>query len=472
MIDLTDTPGIKQDPAENIVADDHCRVNLEPMDTHHAGSPIVKQKSIDCTNTDPDIYTDIIDESMDLGTPNRCPLIEQDMNVDNRSPIPVKSTPTKPGTTRQQIFPITPKSAKKEIGIIREEIMISPDASRPLLQTRPSAVSNLSMVSLPNASSFQPKFNSTIFGSFDKPDIVENVTGNSRNSSVSSPGQLYQRSVQYSPSVQPFQALVVDSPDNSNASSERHKQLSDKLSSSEETDAVLLDSDIDDSVIIDDSVVLSEGEEKENIEPSSISVHDIRGILEKSLCSNIAELNDSFNDSPIVTKSRRKSTAFRRRVIESSDEDDDHNDGSGSMSVSNSDNDGDDSANDGKTSMERTTEKLASEADSDEAIEREASNGHSAIEDEVHEENGANSSGSDNISHAAVDDVDESDYDDALDENNVDDDASFQGDDHDTANEEHNNDDDNGGQDDENAAEDDEDMSEEETDEDEQGNFI
>lgn len=460
MIDLTETPRIKRDPAEIIVTDDHCRVNLEPMDTQHAGSPVVKQKNIDFTNTESDIYADIIDESMDIGTPKRYPLIEQDMNVDNQSPVPIKSTTPKPRTTRQQIFPTTPKSAKKGNHVICEEIMISPDASRPLLQTRPSAVSNLSMVSTPNASSLQLKFNSNIFGLIDSPDIVENLTGNSRNSSGSSQGHLSLRSVRDSPSVQPFQALVVDSPDNSNASSGRHKQLSEDLSSSEETDAVLIDSDIDDSVIIDDSVVLSDDEEKENVEPSSISVHDIRAILEKSLCSNIAEVNDSFNDSPIVTKSRRKSTAFRRRVIESSDEDDDQIDGSGNMSVS--DNDSDDSANDSNTSKERTTEKHASEAGSDEAIERETSNCHSEIEDEDHEEEDVNSTGSDDISHTVADDVDESDIDDAVDENN---DRSFQGDEHDTV------DDDIGGQDDENAAEDDEDMSEEETDEDEHGNL-
>ena len=303
-MDYTRTPVSEQ----QTVTPKHMKMKQEQMDVE-MNSPFNAQKFV---------KEEV--EPMEIGTPKRQPLsdyVNTDSNIVDVRMTPGDGTPGKQGTHPQGLFQTTPKSSKRDSNIIHEEIIISPDASKPLLQTRPPSTSNLSVMSL--ASAFQPQFNSTECYAVESPDIF-NQSKNSRNSSGYSPAERTKMAAQISPSRQPFQSLVAESPEKSYASSGKHRLLSDKSSGTDGNNSCFVDSEgeNDDPVIIDDSVVLSEGEEKENVEPGNISVHDIRDILQKSL-GNAA--NDSINESPVMTKSRRKSTAYRRRVIESSDED-------------------------------------------------------------------------------------------------------------------------------------------------------
>ncbi|XP_052223734.1 DNA excision repair protein ERCC-6-like isoform X2 [Dreissena polymorpha] len=199
------------------------------------------------------------------------------------------------------------------------------DSDKRHAQVLTSSIASISSINIPNQKDFRPMLSSTtIFGAIESPDVqhTSSLSGRSNRSvSASSAGQsMLVEDSPGSPARQPLQPLVQDSP----ANTSRHRQHTG--SSHHSAGANVSNEDDtrqeDGSVVIDDSVIVSDDEEKENIEPGNISVNDIRGILEKSLHSHKGHNSFSVVESPIVTKPRRKSTAYQRRVIESSDEDD------------------------------------------------------------------------------------------------------------------------------------------------------
>ncbi|KAL4223045.1 DNA excision repair protein ERCC-6-like [Mactra antiquata] len=218
-----------------------------------------------------------------------------------------------PNSANRRSLSYTPKSNKKNGSVINEEILISPDSSRPLVQTRPPSVSNISSF-IP--SDFRPNFNSTVLKTADASGNHEAPL--STGSSPALPAQTF------------YQDSPVESSDNS-----RHpfKIIVEKspLKESRLVNKSLNDGDVssvDESVIIDESVVISDDDEKENMEPGTISVNDLQNILNKSLgtSSGLKELNESLSGSPVKRTDRRKSTACRKPTIDSSYEDDDDDD--------------------------------------------------------------------------------------------------------------------------------------------------
>ena len=197
----------------------------------------------------------------------------------------------------------TPEGKARHISVVSEEILISPDVTRPMLQTRPSSLSNLSMRSV---SDFKPLLHSTIFGAVDSPDVDDNDDSsshlnisqrsiNSRGSETSGSSIFVQDSPDDRKKRQPFRPIVEESPNVSRCAAGRNvsgNSTGDFEESMEEHHNNA------ESVIIDDSILVSDDEEKENIEPGNVSVTDIEAILEKSLHHN----GEEFNEEPIIPR--------------------------------------------------------------------------------------------------------------------------------------------------------------------------
>ena len=274
-------------------------------DRMQLGTPVKTEPTFNthAIKTEPGVYTETVNK--EPGVYNHSPAQKPNRSLFDTS---IKQSP---GTPEQQ-----------QILTKEEQIVISPDPKRTLVEARTASVSSLSSLSLPNVSHFAPMLNSTtIAGHISSPRTGQNLNPGGNNGETA---------MDVRPSRQPFQSLVEDSPAASNYSSRSHPSFRGSGSrgsgSSYHVDDSVNDSATSQVTEIEDSVIISDDddEEKENVEPANISVHYIQEILEKSLNRSKNMGHGFISDSPLVGKSRRKSTAFRRPQIESSDEDPDN----------------------------------------------------------------------------------------------------------------------------------------------------
>ncbi|XP_052802946.1 DNA excision repair protein ERCC-6-like [Mya arenaria] len=295
MVDLTNSPDVKVNTS-----------NLPWQPKKEESSPSGSEDHEDMEEHV--ISSDEDDENrMETGTPAKTPIKTPAKHARDSTGMKNLAEEFNSLETSQKelVSPKTP--SRKDVGTVEEQIIISPDPRTDMIKTRPSSSANSSFTSLPNVTNFNPMFNSTTMSG----------TGVSPNTSDQnhSKGFGLNRSSneQNQSSRKPFQTIVGESP---LLTSNTHQR------NSSSTDNSALENEIDNQVsVIEDSLVISDDEDKENIEPGNISVTEIKGILEKSLNSTRAN-HSIVAESPVVKKSRRKSTAFKRRVIESSDEED------------------------------------------------------------------------------------------------------------------------------------------------------
>ncbi|XP_052074016.1 DNA excision repair protein ERCC-6-like [Mytilus californianus] len=231
----------------------------------------------------------------------------------------------------------TPKAGKSNV--VNEELLISPDANRPLM-----SVGKKFNIPLTSQALTEARMNSTIMSAFaDSPAL----DSRSADSSHSSGGSLGENFVEESPSPKKrlHGALVQDSPLNSCDTSRAEESASVVIDSQQNTPAVISnksvisDLDIDSTPkrlshskqstnCIDDSMNYESDESGKSPEIKSMvdeSVNNNSDENENSLQSNQtveSPLNDmsddNINESPIATVNRKK----RKAVIDSSDEDD------------------------------------------------------------------------------------------------------------------------------------------------------
>lgn len=276
------------------------------------------------------------DNSMEIGTPVGTPRKKQEADTSrNMDSVHRKSVSKGASVIGSPLrHRGTPDSGSSDIPVVSEEILISP-VSGPLIQTRPSSVSDMSVRSVRD---FRPALHSTMFGTVDSPDVesgdshgnTSRITNNSRGSSSASEDSII---VQDSPDLkrgrQPFKLIrpiVEESPANVGArTGSGEGDTGSSFHSARGIDEEQMDDGEADnvgSVIIDDSVIVSDNEEKENMEPGNISVHDVMTILEKSLRHTGDEMT---TDTP-VNQEQNMEEDFSSSTSEDIADDGDQND--------------------------------------------------------------------------------------------------------------------------------------------------
>ena len=304
---------------------------------------------------------------------------ELNMSVDEAS-LPKVTTPVVKKTPKLPHTPSTPD--RNNVRVITEELLISPDSSRPVITTEPkSSSSNLITKNLVLQPGFASRLNSTILSNLtDTPDSNTSTKSSVSSSESHSPGRLCQTFVQDSPAQRVNQStsgkrlVVEDSPEKSPDDSSDHDRSLDqsvRMDASLLVDSVLEESEMQDNT--EDSDTGHSGEKShitstslnssskynskhgEIINNSSVKytnefsginspVQAKPGIESKSFIENIddskykemgamgsnllpeEELPDL--DSPVQARSGIRSRSFKKHVIESSDEhsDDDNGD--------------------------------------------------------------------------------------------------------------------------------------------------
>lgn len=276
------------------------------------------------------------DNNMEIGTPVRTPQIKQEADTSRNMDAVLRKSVSKGASVSDS--PLrhqgTPDSGSYDIPVVSEEILISP-VSGPLIQTRPSSLSDMSVRS---ARDFRPALYSTMFGAVDSPDVdsgdshgnTSRITNSSRGSCSASENSIV---VQDSPDVkrgrQPFKLIrpiVEESPGNVGAHTGSGQEGAGRsFHSARDIDEEQMDDGEADnvgSVIIDDSVIVSDDEEKENMEPGNISVHDVMTILEKSL----RHTGDGMTTDTPVNQEQNMEDDFSSSTSEDIADDGDQND--------------------------------------------------------------------------------------------------------------------------------------------------
>ena len=284
----------------------------------------------------------------------------------------------------------TPRSGKKNV--ISEELLISPDACRPLMTTSRKLVN----IPLTSHAMTEARMNSTIMSAFGTTPPSNHSVGSSRSSGSNSSdrGESF---VGESPSPRKRfgSDLVQDSPLNDgNISKTFEESASLVLDSEQNTPAVINDSDVMNMsnvdstpksrpklpVVqkIDDSIVNESDDESDN-ERNNDQSDDERNNDQSDDESNNNESDDEMNndesdderkndqiDSPIAKSKQKK----RKAVIESSEEESDNENVDESMNLNESEIDEDIGVTDEKVSKSKT-DPLSDESDNyDEAENR------------------------------------------------------------------------------------------------------
>ena len=269
----------------------------------------------------------------------------------------------------------TPRSGKKNA--ISEELLISPDACRPLMTTSRKLVN----IPLTSHAMTEARMNSTIMSAFGTTPPSNHSVGSSRSSGSNSSdhGESF---VGESPSPRKRfgSDLVQDSPLNDgNISKTFEESASLVLDSEQNTPAVINDSDVMNMsnvdstpksrpklpVVqkIDDSIVNESDDESDN-ERNNDQSDDERNNNESDDEMNNDESDDERKndqiDSPIATSKQKK----RKAVIESSEEESDNENVDESMNLNESEIDEDIGVTDEKVSKSKT-DPLSDESDND-----------------------------------------------------------------------------------------------------------
>ncbi|WAR02307.1 LOW QUALITY PROTEIN: ERC6L-like protein [Mya arenaria] len=250
MVDLTNSPDVKVNTS-----------NLPWQPKKEESSPSGSEDHEDMEEHV--ISSDEDDENrMETGTPAKTPIKTPAKHARDSTGMKNLAEEFNSLETSQKelVSPKTP--SRKDVGTVEEQIIISPDPRTDMIKTRPSSSANSSFTSLPNVTNFNPMFNSTTMSG----------TGVSPNTSDQnhSKGFGLNRSSneQNQSSRKPFQTIVGESP---LLTSNTHQR------NSSSTDNSALENEIDNQVsVIEDSLVISDDEDKENIEPGNISVTEIK----------------------------------------------------------------------------------------------------------------------------------------------------------------------------------------------------
>ena len=273
-----------------------------------------------------------------------------------------KKTPQKKSHT-----PKTP--VRNNNGIIDEQLLISPDSSRPLIMTEPkSRAYNADEPNRVKLNGHGSKLNATILSNLaDTPNVLETSAKSSVSSTGSaSPSRLVHKTfIEDSPAVLGNQSsksrrlVITDSPENSGSDEDsKNMNHSIKMDASILADSVLEESMVDENDVHSDvhNVVHSatksfnrSGREEKRLEKS---MHDLEldddGLPKpdtnpgaKSFLHDNDDMLPDLDvpvkeqgpvigdnhlpdlDSPVVARSANKSKSFKKYVIESSDENSD-----------------------------------------------------------------------------------------------------------------------------------------------------
>ena len=247
----------------------------------------------------------------------------------------------------------TPRSGKKNV--IREELLISPDACRPLMNTSRKLVN----IPLTSHAMTEARMNSTIMSAFESsPTPPSNHSVSSSRSSGSNSSDHGESLVGESPSPRKRfgSDLVQDSPLNDgNISKTFEESASLVLDSEQNTPAVINDSDVMNMSDVDST---PKGRPKvvQKIDDSMVDESDD----ERNNNESDEESNNEQIYSPIATSNRNK----RKAVIESSDEESDNENGDESLNLNESEIDKDIGVTDEKVSKS-IIDPLSDESDND-----------------------------------------------------------------------------------------------------------
>jgi hypothetical protein len=269
----------------------------------------------------------------------------------------------------------TPRSGKKNV--ISEELLISPDACRPLMTTSRKLVN----IPLTSHAMTEARMNSTIMSAFGTTPPSNHSVGSSRSSGSNSSdrGESF---VGESPSPRKRfgSDLVQDSPLNDgNISKTFEESASLVLDSEQNTPAVINDSDVMNMSNVDstpksrpklpvvqkiDDSIVNESDDESDDERNNDQSDDERNNNESDDEMNNDESDDERKndqiDSPIATSKQKK----RKAVIESSEEESDNENVDESMNLNESEIDEDIGVTDEKVSKSKT-DPLSDESDND-----------------------------------------------------------------------------------------------------------
>jgi hypothetical protein len=260
----------------------------------------------------------------------------------------------------------TPRSGKKNV--ISEELLISPDACRPLMTTSRKLVN----IPLTSHAMTEARMNSTIMSAFGTTPPSNHSVGSSRSSGSNSSdrGESF---VGESPSPRKRfgSDLVQDSPLNDgNISKTFEESASLVLDSEQNTPAVINDSDVMNMSNVDstpksrpklpvvqkiDDSIVNESDDQSDDESNNNESDDEMNNDE----SDDERKNDQI-DSPIATSKQKK----RKAVIESSEEESDNENVDESMNLNESEIDEDIGVTDEKVSKSKT-DPLSDESDNE-----------------------------------------------------------------------------------------------------------
>jgi hypothetical protein len=260
----------------------------------------------------------------------------------------------------------TPRSGKKNV--ISEELLISPDACRPLMTTSRKLVN----IPLTSHAMTEARMNSTIMSAFGTTPPSNHSVGSSRSSGSNSSdrGESF---VGESPSPRKRfgSDLVQDSPLNDgNISKTFEESASLVLDSEQNTPAVINDSDVMNMSNVDstpksrpklpvlqkiDDSIVNESDDESDDESNNNESDDEMNNDE----SDDERKNDQI-DSPIATSKQKK----RKAVIESSEEESDNENVDESMNLNESEIDEDIGVTDEKVSKSKT-DPLSDESDNE-----------------------------------------------------------------------------------------------------------
>ena len=251
----------------------------------------------------------------------------------------------------------TPRSGKKNV--ISEELLISPDACRPLMTTSRKLVN----IPLTSHAMTEARMNSTIMSAFGTTPPSNHSVGSSRSSGSNSSdrGESF---VGESPSPRKRfgSDLVQDSPLNDgNISKTFEESASLVLDSEQNTPAVINDSDVMNMSNVDST---PKSRPKlpvvQKIDDSIVNESDDQSDDESNNDESDDERKNDQIDSPIATSKQKK----RKAVIESSEEESDNENVDESMNLNESEIDEDIGVTDEKVSKSKT-DPLSDESDNE-----------------------------------------------------------------------------------------------------------
>ena len=309
-------------------------IKIEKKEKYHLDSDVVMNspKTLQTKlNTENDLNMHV-----DEHYSNDSEHMEMNISIDEaNSHRPITHTP-KQTPQKTSHTPRTP--VRNDNGIIAEELLISPDSSRPLIMTEPKSRANQgNKVKQHDQAS---KLNATILSNLaDTPNVLETSAKSSVSSTGSaSPRLVHKTFIEDSPAIMMNQSIkskrlvISDLPENS-GSDEESKNLNQsiKMEASMLADSLLEESMVDEKNEVHSATQSFNRSRRRENKKLEKSMHDL-GLDDDALpdldtntgAKSFVHDDDLPDiDSPVVARSGNKSKSFKKHVIESSDENSD-----------------------------------------------------------------------------------------------------------------------------------------------------